>query len=236
MAAGYGADTSDQPPARATLRAALRARCPDGADAVVDPVGGELVRARTARAAPRRAVRHRRLRLRRHPPHSAQPGAGQGDSGPRVSSSRMCRPTSSRATRTNCANSSVSGRVRPHIGAVYPLRETAARAAARRRRPSDRQGAHRPQLTPSERSERARLNWQESDRSAATDGHHPAAERLGVADGGAVRIVRRGERLGLERAGGRAQLVLHRADGARRAPRAAARPTASPRSRPVRAR
>ena len=38
----------------------------------------------------------------------------------------------------------VSGRVRPHVGAVYPLAETVASVAPRRRRPRHRQGPHRP--------------------------------------------------------------------------------------------
>ena len=72
---------ADQPPRRCE-RARTRSRdaLPDGADAVVDPVGGELSEPALRVAAPRGPVRHRRLRVRRDSAHSVEPGSGQGDS------------------------------------------------------------------------------------------------------------------------------------------------------------
>ena len=82
------------------------------------------VRTRAALAAPRRPLRHRRLRVGRHPAHPAESGSGQGHSRARLPVPGRCRPTSSPATRTNCATCSPRARVTPHIGAVYPLAET----------------------------------------------------------------------------------------------------------------
>ena len=185
------------------LRAALRDALPDGADAVIDPVGGDLSEPA--------------LRSLRRGGRFVTVGYASGVI-PRIPLNLVlvkgvhvlglpvpgrCPPTSSPATRTNCATCSSLARVTPHIGAVYPLAETVARTAAGRRRASHRQGADRPQRGA---VGSARRNEIRGDRRRR---HHAAAERLGRRRPSRRRIGGR-QRLGLERAGGGAELVRAR--------------------------
>ncbi len=86
----------------ADLRETLREALPDGATAVIDPVGGEL--SEPALRSPARGGRFVTVGFASgRSPHPVESGAGQGDSVCWDFSSRTCRPMSSPATRQNCA-------------------------------------------------------------------------------------------------------------------------------------
>ena len=76
-----------------------------------------------------RAVRHGGLRLGRDPPHPAQPRAAQGrrpSSASRCARSGSTPPRRRRATGASSWSCSPPGRLHPHIGARFPLDDTAA--------------------------------------------------------------------------------------------------------------
>ncbi len=106
--------------ARGNLRTGLREALPDGAHAVLDPVGGDLSEPALRSLAPWRPVRDDRLRLGCHPPHPAEPGPGQGI---HVLGFQFQDIDPDEFTRNEAELREllVTGGVRPHIGAVYPL-------------------------------------------------------------------------------------------------------------------
>ena len=144
VAAGYGAKhlinhkTGD-------LRGALKVALPGGADAVVDPVGGEL-----SEPALRSLGRGGRF---------VTIGFASGVI-PRIPLNLVLvkgvhvlgfqfqdvPPDEFARNEGELREHLVTGRVHPHVGAMYPLAETVAALRACRRRPRHRQGADRSHL------------------------------------------------------------------------------------------
>ena len=201
----------DRPPRRRPAPGAAR-RAPRRCRRRRRPGRRRPLRAGAAVAALRRSVRHRRLRVGRDPADPAEPRAGEGHPGPRLPVPGRRRRRSSSATRTSCASLLASGRVAPHIGATYPLADTAAAL----RHVADGRAIGKVLIDLRDRSARGR-------RSAATEGRRPMPQRnVSVArpTSSQIRVSRGGERLGLESPCRRAEFVVHRADGCFRAPRA----------------
>jgi len=103
---------------------------PDGSDAVIDPVGGDLAEPALRFAALGRAVRDRGLRLRDHPPHPAQPGASEKGVhilGFQFASFAEHAPDQLRRNEQELiALLDPRHRLRPHIGATFALEDVGA--------------------------------------------------------------------------------------------------------------
>jgi NADPH2:quinone reductase len=107
------------------LRAALRDACPT-ARTPSSTRSAATVRARASVAAARRSVRHHRLRIGRHPRIPLNSGSGQGCARTGIPVSGR-RPDEFARNEAELGELLATGRVAPHIGAVYPLAERRAR-------------------------------------------------------------------------------------------------------------
>ncbi len=197
-AADYGAERLINH-ADGDLRAALRAALPDGADVVVDPVGGEL-------AEPA-------LRSLRRGGRFVTVGYASGVI-PRIPLNLVLikgihvlgfqfqdvPPDEFERNERELRDLLVSGRVSPHIGAVYPLAQTADGAASRRRRTRRRQDPDRRSSSPEPGRPRRKPSVPQQNVSVSPTGFRG-------------RTVGHRQRLRLERTGGGAEAVL---DGIRR--------------------
>jgi Zinc-binding dehydrogenase len=189
----------------ADLRGALREALPGGADAVIDPVGGDL--SEPALRSLRRGGRFVTVGFASGViPESHSTWCSSRASTCSASSFRTSHPRNSSATRTNCA----APRQRPGAAARrrgLPAFRNRPSAKACRRRPRHRQGPHRSDLArrtcnhcekSQEISQPAHVRRGKlagRDQVCGDRGHHPAAEGLDMAG---RRIVDHREGLGLE--------------------------------------